>query len=239
METFKVLNTNITFSKDEIKAEIISHPEKFSPNVVLRPLYQESILPNIVFIGGPSEISYWLELKELFEFYNVPMPSLFLRSSAMILDKNIMNKLNKLSIKKSDIFLSTDEIIKIFINSKSKDQPSFHNAITLISEEFSKLSNSISQIDPTLVAAVEAENLKVTSSLQTLEDKIMRSSKKKNETEVNQIRKLKEKLFPGGKLQEREDSFLAFYLQWGSAFIDILKDNFNPLEKEFIILEEF
>ena len=238
METFKVLNTNITFSKDEIKAEIISHPEKFSPNVVLRPLYQESILPNIVFIGGPSEISYWLELKELFEFYNVPMPSLFLRSSAMILDKNIMNKLNKLSIKKSDIFLSTDEIIKIFINSKSKDQPSFHNAITLISEEFSKLSNSISQIDPTLVAAVEAENLKVTSSLQTLEDKIMRSSKKKNETEVNQIRKLKEKLFPGGKLQEREDSFLAYYLQWGSAFIDILKDNFNPLEKEFIILEE-
>ena len=74
--------------------------------------------------------------------------------------------------------------------------------------------------------------------MQTLEDKIIRSLKKKNEIEVNQIRKLKEKLFPGGKLQEREEPFLAYYLQWGSAFIDLLKDNFNPLEKEFIILEE-
>ena len=238
METLKVLNKDISFSKDEIKAEINSHPEKFSPNVVLRPLYQESILPNIVFIGGPSEISYWLELKELFEFYNAPMPSLFLRSSAMILDKNMMNKLNKLSIKKSDIFLSADEIIKTFINSKSKDQSSFHRAITLISEEFSKLGSSVSQIDPTLVPAVEAENLKVISSLQTLEDKVMRSLKKKNEIEVNQIRKVKEKLFPGGKLQEREESFLGYYLQWGSAFIDMLKDNFDPLDKEFIILEE-
>ena len=238
MEAFKVLNKNISFSKDEIKGEIISHPEKFSPNVVLRPLYQESILPNIVFIGGPSEISYWLELKELFEFYHVPMPSIFLRCSAMILDKNMINKLNKLSIKKTDIFLSADEIIKSFINSKAKDQPSFQIAIASITEEFSKLSNSISQIDPTLVAAVEAENLKITSSLRTLEDKIIRSLKKKNEIEVNQIRKIKEKLFPSGKLQEREEIFLAYYLQWGSNFIDMLKDNFDPLEKEFIILEE-
>ena len=156
----------------------------------------------------------------------------------MILDKNIMNKLNKLSIKKTDIFLSTDEIIKTYISSKSNDQPSFHNAITIISEEFSKLGKTISQIDTTLVAAVEAENLKVSSSLQSLEDKIIRSLKKKNDIEVNQIRKVKEKLFPAGKLQEREESFLTYYLQWGSPFIDLLKDNFNPLEKEFIILEE-
>ena len=237
-DNIRVLNTDLVFSKDQIKEELISHPERFSPNVVLRPLYQGSILPDIVFVGGPSEISYWLELKELFEFHKVPMPVLFLRCSSLILDKNTVNKLDKLSIKKTELFLPADELIKIFIQNKEKDQPSFQDVIETISEEFLKLSNSVSQVDQTLRAAVESESLKVSASLRTLEDKIIRSLKKKNEIEVNQIRKIKEKLFPSGKLQEREETLLLYYLKWGTEFIETLKENLDPLEKEFIILEE-
>ncbi len=234
----KVLNTDIFFSMDRIKEELISNPEKFSPNVVLRPLYQESILPNVVFVGGPSEISYWLELKDLFEYHNVPLPVLFLRCSSMILDKNMLNKLDKLSIKEKDTFLTVDELIKTFIHTKEKDQPTFHNVIKVISDEFIRLSNSVSTVDPTLRAAVESESIKVLASLHLLEDKIMRSLKKKNETEINQIRKIKGKLFPSGKFQEREDSMISFYLNWGSEFIESLKKNLDPLQKEFIILKE-
>ncbi len=178
-DSIRVLNTDIIFSMDEIKEELTLHPERFSPNVVLRPLYQESILPNIVFVGGPSEISYWLELKELFEFHNVPMPVLFLRSSSLILDKSLVNKLDKLSIQKTELFLPVDELIKTYIQNKEKDQPAFKEVISIITDEFAKLSNSISQVDITLGPAVESESLKVLASLRMLEDKILRTLKRK------------------------------------------------------------
>ena len=237
-DKFRVLNTSLTFTVDQIKEEINTHPERFSPNVILRPIYQECILPNIAFVGGPSEISYWLELKELFNHHNVPMPVLFHRSCLLILEKSISNKLEKFSIKNSDVFLPADEMIKKFIHTKENGHPAFGNVTTAISDEFFKLSTAVTLIDPSLRAAVEAESQKVSTSLHTLEEKIVRSLKKKNEIEVNQIRKIKEKLFPGGKLQERHESLLTFYLSWGSSFIETLKDNLNPLEKNFLILEE-
>jgi len=237
-DIYKILNTNIIFSRDEILKEIDANPQKFSPNVVMRPVYQECILPNISFVGGPTEISYWLELKGLFEHHQVPMPVLIHRSSALIIEKNISNKLQKLSISNSEVFQTVDDLIKNYIHKTDHKHPEFQIASATITGEFAKLKNAVSLVDVTLKAAVEAESQKVTTSLHSLEEKILRSLKKKNETEVNQIRKIKEKLFPNNKLQERHDSFLQYYLNWGSEFVEILMENFNPLEKEFIILEE-
>jgi bacillithiol synthase len=72
---YSVANTTITFTKEKMLAELQQHPERFSPNVILRGLYQETILPNIAFIGGGGELAYWLELKAVFEHYQVPFPS--------------------------------------------------------------------------------------------------------------------------------------------------------------------
>ncbi len=237
-DVFKILNTSIQFTREEILTEIEKNPQNFSPNVIMRPVYQESVLPNIAYIGGPTEVSYWLELKGLFEHHQVPMPAVFLRDCALIIEKNVAAKLRKLSINNPEIFQNADELIKEYIHKNDHDQPEFQNVTATITGEFIKLKNAVSLVDVTLKAAVEAESQKVTTSLHTLEEKIIRSLKKKNEVEVNQIRKTREKLFPNGKLQERHDSLLQYYLLWGSAFIEMLMENFNPLEKEFKIIEE-
>jgi bacillithiol biosynthesis cysteine-adding enzyme BshC len=233
---FKVLDSEKSFSEEEILNEVKNHPEKFSPNVVLRPLYQESILPNIIYTGGPAEIAYWLELKSVFNHYYVPMPVLFMRSSAMVIDANTNSLLQKYSINQSDIFKPVDELIREFID--TIDGVETKSIMDLLSTQMDDLSKEAASYDPTLRATVESEKQRMMNSLQTLEQKIIRAAKKKNENDVNKIRKVKEKLFPDGKLQERQTSALTYLLQWGPEFIDILLKNLNPLDKKFILLRE-
>jgi bacillithiol biosynthesis cysteine-adding enzyme BshC len=237
-DTIQVLNSDKSFPKQTTREEVKKSPGSFSPNVLLRPLFQECILPNIAYIGGPSEIAYWLELKDLFSQYDVPYPVLVLRSSAVLIGKNLVDRLNKFSISDSEIFLSSDELMKRFIVDSSDEKINFDDIRSRFESEFQKLGERISRIDPTLLAVVEADNQKVKAQLQTLEEKIIRHQKKKKETEINQIRKIKETLFPSGNLQEREESILSYFLNYGSGFIDLLIENLDPFEKKFVILKE-
>ncbi|MBL0103899.1 MAG: bacillithiol biosynthesis BshC [Bacteroidetes bacterium] len=120
---FEVLNTNIKFSKEEIISRLKNFPELFSPNVILRPLYQETVLPNVAYIGGPAEVAYWLELKSVFELHGVSYPVLMLRNCAMIVEASVAQRIEKLKLEIVDFFAKEDEIIKKFIS--EKDQHSF------------------------------------------------------------------------------------------------------------------
>ena len=235
--TFAVLDTNLTFNESELLNTLHESPECFSPNVVLRPLYQESILPDVACIGGPAEIAYWLELKSLFEYHNVPMPVLFLRSCAMIIDDSSSGKLEKLALPIQDIFHSSDELIKKFL-STFPDQPPFDDVINEISAAYHQLEKSIESIDPTLIHALEAEVKKTNSSIESLRAKTIRSMKRKNETGISQVKNLKDKLFPDGKLQERVDTMIPYFLKWGDEFIPQLIKILDPLQKKFLILVE-
>ncbi len=235
-EKFSILNSDISFSKTEITEELKKHPENFSPNVMVRPLYQESVLPNVVYTGGPAEIAYWLELKAVFENYKVPMPSLFMRSSALIIDSASVKMMKKFSFSNVEIFKPTDELIKKVIS--NDENYSLGRITEVIATEMDRLSDEFSTIDPTLKATVDSEKQRISNSMQTLEQKIIRAAKKKNEIEVNRIKKLKDRLFPNGKLQEREVSVLSFLVNMGTDFIDMLQKNLDPLEKQFTILEE-
>jgi len=97
-DRYIVLNTDISFSKEELEGIINTTPEKLSPNVVLRPLYQQKILPNVAYVGGPGELAYWLEYKTLFENYNINFPILMPRNFAMLIDKGTQNKIKKLNL---------------------------------------------------------------------------------------------------------------------------------------------
>lgn len=233
---FKVLNTSLEFNTDQISAELASHPERFSPNVILRPLYQETILPNVIYTGGPAEIAYWLELKSIFDNYDIPMPVLFMRSSATIVDHASSAMMTKYSLRIEDIFKPVDELIKNFI--LKDDSYSLERVTKILSEEMDKLSKDVSLLDPTLRSTVESEKQRISNSLHALEQKIVRAVKKKNEVDINRIRKLKDRLFPEGKLQEREVSGLSFLLNRGPEFLDALINNMDPLEKQFLILQE-
>ena len=104
------------WSQHELFKEIEKHPERFSPNVLLRPLYQERLMNNIIYIGGPSEISYWIQLVDMFKYRRQCFPILKLRSHFLILSKKTSKIKDQLGLKDADLFLDYDQQIKIALS---------------------------------------------------------------------------------------------------------------------------
>jgi bacillithiol biosynthesis cysteine-adding enzyme BshC len=216
-------------SADEIKKAVNTSPEKFSPNVLLRPVYQQCILPNLAYIGGPSEIVYWLELKSTFEYYKIPYPVLMPRNTALIINNPLPHKMAKLNLDVKDLFKDTESLIKELMK-RVDGIPEFEKESNELKNIYAEIGKRVHAVDPTLVAFTEAELQKQLNAFKILETKLMRVKKQKEETSIAQLRKIKDNLFPGGELQERTENFIPFYLQQGPAFFDLLKDNFDPFE---------
>lgn len=229
-ERFEIVNTSTSFSQNEMVDLVKKSPEKFSPNVLLRPVYQQCILPNVAYVGGPSELIYWLELKELFSYYKVPFPVLLPRNSALIINKPLAGKMGKLNLQAKDLFKDTETLIKEIMLRNTDGLLHFEKEAEELKTIYASLGKKVQGTDPTLVATTEAELQKQLNALKTLETKLLRVKKQKEEVSVMYIRKLKELLFPDGALQDRTDNFIPFYLQYGSAFFDTLKENFDPFD---------
>jgi len=237
-DRYHILNTEISFSKEEMENEIENHPEHFSPNVIMRPLFQELILPNLAYIGGGGELAYWLERKTQFEYFQLNFPMLIRRNSAVWIDKGTKKRMNKLGLIPSTLFQATEDLIKNFVKKNSEGELSFSSEKKELEAIFEKVKNKTIEVDASLGKTVLAESVKQIKSLENLESRVMRAEKQKHEVSINQIRNLKEKLFPANGLQERKDNFMAFYLKHGESYLETLKDTFDPLEKSFIVIEE-
>lgn len=236
---YSVLNTDLTFSEEQILLELNQNPQNFSPNVILRPSYQENTLPNVAFIGGGGEIAYWMQLKEVFKHQNIPFPMLVVRNSIMWLDRTAVKKTAQLGLEYPDWFKDIDVLIKDFINQNADNNLSLAGEMYKISAIMEGVSKKAAAIDPTLKQAVMADGQRIIKTIQGLEGRIMKAEKQKSETSLNQIRNIKSKLFPVGKLQERYDNITSFYLKYGDAFIPTLKEHIAPLEAEFqLIVDE-
>lgn len=238
-ERFVVLNTDISFSKEEVEKIIENSPEKLSPNVVLRPLYQQKILPNIAYVGGPGELAYWLEYKSMFDAYNIHLPILMPRNFVTLLDKGTQNKLQKLNITIHDAFKDGEELVKQFIKTQHNDI-NLEEAKNQLTKLYSTILETVATIDKTLVGTTEAEKQKAINGISSIEEKINRALKQKSETDVNQIWSIKEKLFPKNTPQERYDNFSMYYTKYGKEFvISVMETLTYDLEKfEYTILIE-
>jgi bacillithiol biosynthesis cysteine-adding enzyme BshC len=236
--SFRVLNTDLTFSPEEMKHELHQHPQRFSPNVVIRPLYQEYILPNLAYIGGGGEIAYWLERKAQFEHFGINFPMLIRRNSVLWIDKGNAKRMNKLDLSLSDLLGDTEALIKDFVKEESDNQLSLKEEKRQLAQLFQGVINRVKAVDPTLVATVKAEIAKQQKSLDQMEGKLIRAEKQKYEIAINQIRNLKDRLFPNNGLQERYDNFMAFYLKHGEAYFNILLEHLDPMKKELLVVIE-
>ncbi|HVK98088.1 MAG TPA: bacillithiol biosynthesis BshC, partial [Flavisolibacter sp.] len=234
-ERFKVVNTELSFSEEELQQELQIHPERFSPNVILRGLFQEMILPNIVFIGGGGELAYWLQLKDLFQHYSVPFPVQVLRNSFVIIEKAQHDLIKKLELPITEIFNTELEIINQVLEGEGK-KPRLNGEVEGLKKIYDELKLMASAIDPSLQEHVEALRTKAVNKLQELEKKLFRAERKKNEAVQRQIHKIKEQLFPNNNLQERVENIGGYYSQWGSEFIDVLYKNSKGLEQDFTVL---
>lgn len=236
---FKVAGMDKVFSKQEMEMLVNSYPEKLSPNVVLRPCYQQFILPNLAYVGGPGELAYWLEYKAMFEELNLFYPVLAPRKSVLIVDSNTLNKIKKLGFSMENVLNNEQELVKLYIE-KSNNSFNLDEQKKSIENLFKKISEETGKIDKSLEGAVEAEKQKNLNSLSALEQKTMRALKSKLETEVNQIKSFKSKLFPEGIHQERIENFSTYYNKWGKDFMKTLKDNikYDLENNDMIVIKE-
>ncbi|MEM1220704.1 MAG: bacillithiol biosynthesis BshC, partial [Bacteroidota bacterium] len=226
------------WSETEMEKELEQHPECFSPNVVMRPLYQESILPNLAYIGGGGEIAYWLERQAQFDLFGLNFPMLIRRNSVLWIDKGSTKKLNKLGLNIEDLFVETETLVKQYVKNQSEHELNFKTETQQLHSLFSQIIDKVKAVDPTLVKTVKAEEANQMKSFKQLEGRILKAEKQRFEISLNQIRGLKEKLFPNQGLQERHDNFMPFYLKHGGDYLQTLIEVLDPLKKSLIILQE-
>ena len=234
-EKYAVLNTDLNFTKSELETEIENHPERFSPNVVMRPVYQELILPNLAYVGGGGEIAYWLERKSQFSHFGINFPMLVRRDSAMWIDAGTLKKMVKANLRIKDLWKDTDRLIKEYIVENGEVEISLTEEKAALKTVYEKLANKAKAINQSLEKYVYSEHAKVSKSMDQIETRLLRAEKQNHENSIKQIRAVKEKLFPNGGLQERYDNFLPYFLKYGNVFFETLKAHFNPLDKQFKI----
>ena len=234
--TYKVNNTAITFTPNEILSELENHPEKFSPNVILRPLYQEVVLPNLCYIGGGGELAYWLELKSNFEANNITFPILLLRNSAVITSTKQAEKTAKLGLNFSDLFSNQQELITQKTKEVSKFSIDFSKQKETLENQYKELLAIALQTDKSFVGAVKAQEVKQIKGLENLEKRLLKAEKRVHAEYLNRIMDLQNELFPNQSLQERTLNFSEFYLEYGADFIQKLLSELEPLNQEFKVI---
>jgi bacillithiol synthase len=233
---YKINSTKIEFSLEKIMAELENHPEKFSPNVILRPLYQEVILPNLCYIGGGGEIAYWLELKSNFEANNIAFPILLIRNSVLITTQKQAQKADKLELNWYDLFMNQSELI----NQKTKQLSSFvidfSEQKEHLKKQFEQLMNIANQTDKSFIGAVKAQEIKQIKGLENLEKRLLKAEKRILNEQLERISRLQNELFPNQSLQERKANFSEFYIEYNTQLIDELLQKLEPLKPEFTII---
>jgi bacillithiol synthase len=234
-DIFKVVDTAIQFSKAEIEKMISEEPEKFSPNVVLRPLYQEMILPNLAYVGGPAELVYWLQLKNVFKHFNTPFPVLMPRNFAMVIDQPTAKKFEKTKLEVKDLFEEKNYLFNHWVTKNSNHQLSLGKELESLTAILNNIRERATQIDSTLNQFVGAETKRTTSGLEKIEKKMLQAEKRFHSDKLRQLEAVKDALFPNGSLQERTDNFLNFY-QSDPAFIQKLLKEFDAFEFRFNVL---
>lgn len=234
---YEVVALNIQFTKDAILQELQLHPERFSPNVILRGAFQETILPNIVFIGGGGELAYWLELKNVFEAAGVAYPILLLRNSFAILSPKITAKQAALALTDEELFLPTHQLIKEYVTSHSDKDLSLSIELDNLTQFYTKLKQKAGLIDVSLNEHIQALEANAIKKIKALETKIRRAEKRKFATAEHQIQVLKENLFPGNSLQERQDNFTLFYSHYGPSIIQCIYQSSKGLNPAFGLIK--
>lgn len=232
-EKYEVLNTDITFTEAELRKFIQEHPESFSPNVVMRPLYQECILPNLAYVGGGAEILYWLELKSTFTHYGLDFPILILRNSAQLVTEQQDRHVKRLGLDLKDIFQATEELKKAWVLRNTQHTLNLIKEREAIQVIFKQIKNQAKAIDQTLVPSTEAIEARLFKALERLEKKMVKAEKRNHEEAMIQIEKLHAGFFHQNELQERSENFGLYFTLFGPGFVEQLIEAFQPLDFKF------
>ncbi|MBS1514472.1 MAG: bacillithiol biosynthesis cysteine-adding enzyme BshC [Bacteroidetes bacterium] len=236
-ESYGLKNSRQKFSRDEMFLILNANPELFSPNVLLRPVCQDTILPTIAYIGGPSEISYFAQVKDAYEFFETPMPLVYPRTSVTIVEKRVETFLEKNKLKILDLFHPKDTARRMVEKfSEVNIEELFSQYLDEVNSVFYQLKQKLEAIDKNLVNTLEKKDQQYKDSLNVLKDKFMSSYLNQNEIVTKQLNKILSVIFPEHSLQERSLNIVYFLNKYGMDFIQHLKDNIDieRFEHQFI-----
>ncbi len=234
---YEVLNTDRKYSKEELLKMLHHDPGFFSPNVVLRPLYQQIILPNLAYIGGTNEIAYWLELKGIFNHHKVFFPQLLVRKSVLWVGKGIRKKMDKFNLTEKDLFRPVDEVVREYVAGKEDTAP-FEDKIKSLREEYESLMTICEDYNDEMkwpIIELAKQHLK---DLEKLRKDTRKLVKKRNEKDINQIYKIYNALFPDGIPQERYENFIPYYTRFGQDFFTRLVRDCDPYKQELLVYKD-
>lgn len=234
---WQVVDTPYSFSEDEIMREVDEYPERFSPNVILRPVFQEMILPNLLFVGGGGELAYWIQLKKIFEQYEIPYPLLVLRNSFLLINRKQAALVQKLGYRPAQLFQPLHDLKNDWIKAHSQKKLDVQDALNELHRLYDTLSTQAAPVDATLLRHIAALKQQAGKRIDDLGKKMLRAEKRNHQDAMNQTTRLIEELFPLNNLQERIENFIPFYARYGHRLIDVLYKNSLGLEQEFVVLE--
>ena len=234
---YEVKNLGLKFTLEEILKELDAHPERFSPNVILRGTLQETILPNIAFIGGGGELAYWLELKKVFQAINVPYPVLIVRNSFLLVENEWSKLTEKTGLPVKELFYTEHELMNRIVALHSNNSVKLNGELGKLEEFYNDIMQMATKVDNTLHDHVAALKTRSLQKLQELEKKMLRAEKRKFDTELQRIKKIKSILFPKDSLQERVENITGLYSLFGKQLLDVLLEHSLSLEQKFTILE--
>lgn len=235
-DKYKVLETDISFTSTEMAELIETSPERFSPNVVMRPLYQEFILPNLSYLGGPAEVAYWLQLKTMFEHYQTDFPAVMPRNFVMILDTFAQRKMNALGLQDKEIFADYDQWKKAYVVAHAGQDISLFTEKSNLADIFAVIEQKAKSADPTLGPSAIAAHKRALKIMDQMANKLRKAEERNLSTDLMRMKDLKRVLFPEGSPQERKNNLLQFYLE-DPQFVDKLYTHLDPLNFDFIILK--
>ncbi len=235
-QKYRVVDTDIQFTEEEVLAELDCHPEKFSPNALMRPVYQETVLPNLAYIGGNAEIMYWLELKDYFTEINIPFPVLIPRNSMLFLKEKTLGKIEKLGLRTEDFFQNFTAITnnKILDNNAVLDL--LEQKENMLISQFSELKAAAETTEKSFGNMVKAEEVRQLKSFRRMKKRLLHAEKIKKSELLERLENLFLEVHPSKNWQERVYNFSVFFADHGYSWIRTCLEEMQIDESKLIIV---
>lgn len=234
---FRLAESGDEISSQEMIKLLESHPEYFSPNALMRPVYQEMILPNIAYIGGNAEVAYWLELVEYFKEINLPFPVIIPRNSMLFLSRKVLAKIEKSGRYLEDFFCHFPKMIHRELLKNSSVLPVIEEQEQNLKTAFAEIKKAAVETDKTFENLVNAEEQRQLKSFLRMKKRLLRAEKIKQKEKIDYLERLFLDVFPGKNWQERVYHFSVFYGDEGRLWLQKCYEAIQPEKTQLIVME--
>ena len=223
--TFRLRGTDRTFTQAELLQRLDDAPEQFSPNVVLRPLTQDALVPTAAYVAGPGEVSYFAQYKGVYEWAGIPMPLIYPRASVSLVESKVQKVLDKFELPVDAFSGDAEQLFqRVVMGLTDVDiDEVFADATRHVHEAINTIKPAVEEIDRTLIGSAEAARAALQNEMEDLKSRVIRAEKRNHDEIRAQLQKAHVNLFPQGGLQERLISAVYFLNKYSLDLIDQLR----------------